>query len=77
MTWTHGWRGALLAVVACAVAGCVTVKPSQRDALSKPEMTPATDASEDEYYGHVEAARQGSFGGHGVGAGGGGGCGCG
>lgn len=79
MTCTHGfsWRGALLVTAAIALAGCATVKPSQREALSKPEMTPASDGLEDEFYGHIESARQGSFGGHGVGAGGGGGCGCG
>jgi hypothetical protein len=54
--------------------GCVTVKPSQRQHLSKPEMTPAADADEERFHTHVEAAREGSFGGHGAA---GGGCGCG
>jgi hypothetical protein len=54
--------------------GCVTVTPAQRKHLSKPEMTPATDAEEEGFHIHVEAAREGSMGGHGAA---GGGCGCG
>ena len=54
--------------------GCVTVTPSQRKYLSKPEMQPATDKEEESFQIHVEAAREGSFGGHGAA---GGGCGCG
>ncbi len=57
-----------------AVTGCVTVSPAQRANLSKPEMTPATDAEEESFHTHVEAAREGSMGGHGAA---GGGCGCG
>jgi hypothetical protein len=56
------------------VSGCVTVTPAQRQALSRPEMTPATDATEEVWHTHVEAAREGGFGGHGAA---GGGCGCG
>lgn len=48
--------------------------PAQRQYLSKPEMTPATDAEEEVFHTHVEAAREGSMGGHGAA---GGGCGCG
>ncbi|MCX4245797.1 DUF4266 domain-containing protein [Paraliomyxa miuraensis] len=56
------------------LTGCVTVSPAERQQLSKPEMTPATDASEEVWHTHVEAAREAGFGGHGAA---GGGCGCG
>ena len=55
-------------------AGCATVKPSEREILSRPEMDPASDAMEAQFQSHVESAREGGFGGHG---GAGGGCGCG
>lgn len=55
-------------------SACVTVTPAQRQALSRPEMTPATDATEEVWHTHVEAAREAGFGGHGAA---GGGCGCG
>ncbi len=76
-------RTRLLARAACLMAaaptlliasGCVTVTPAQRANLSKPEMTPASDADEESFHTHVEAAREGSMGGHGAA---GGGCGCG
>lgn len=56
-------------------AGCVTVvTPAQRANLSKPEMAPESDADEESFHTHIEAAREGSMGGHGAA---GGGCGCG
>jgi hypothetical protein len=61
-------------VVAVLVGGCVTVSPTQRAHLSKPEMNPAIDAQEESFHIHVEAAREGAMGGHGAA---GGGCGCG
>ena len=61
-------------VTALAASGCVTVQPSQRQHLSKPEMTPETDAPEETFHSHIEAAREAGFGGHGAA---GGGCGCG
>jgi hypothetical protein len=65
----------VMALPALLVAsGCVTVSPAQRATLSKPEMTPAADADEESFHTHVEAAREGSMGGHGAA---GGGCGCG
>jgi len=68
--------GSPMAVVPALLlaSGCVTVTPAQRANLSKPEMTPATDADEESFHTHVEAAREGSMGGHGAA---GGGCGCG
>jgi hypothetical protein len=55
-------------------SGCVTVSPAQRQHLAKPEMNPETKGHEEYFYLHVEAAREGGMGGHGVA---GGGCGCG
>ncbi len=67
--------GMLAAVPALLLAAaCVTVTPAQRANLSQPEMTPASDADEESFHTHVEAAREGSMGGHGAA---GGGCGCG
>ena len=65
-----GWALALVVLA----SGCVTVTPAQRELLSRPEMTPAADAHEEVFHGHIEAAREAGFGGHG---GVGGGCGCG
>ena len=55
-------------------SGCALVKPSERALLAMPEMDPATDTLEHVFHSHVEAAREGAFGGHGTQ---GGGCGCG
>jgi hypothetical protein len=60
--------------LALTPAACVTVTPAQRQLLSKPEMTPASDSAEEVWHSHVEAAREAGFGGHGAA---GGGCGCG
>lgn len=54
--------------------GCVLVQAQERKQLSQPEMTPATDALEDKFHAHIDAARRAGINGHG---GGGGGCGCG
>jgi hypothetical protein len=62
------------ATMTLLVAGCTTVTPAQRQELSRPEMTPAADATEEVWHTHVEAAREAGFGGHGAA---GGGCGCG
>lgn len=62
----------LACVLTCSA--CVTVKPHQRQHLAQPEMNPATNALEENFYVHVESAREGGFGGHGAA---GGGCGCG
>jgi hypothetical protein len=64
----------LVLVATATLASCVTVAPSQRSELAKPEMQPATAIHEEIQHGHVEAARQGAMGNHGVA---GGGCGCG
>lgn len=55
-------------------SGCATVKPSEREILSRPEMNPGKEGLEEAFQSHVESAREGGFGGHGAA---GGGCGCG
>jgi len=65
---------ALVLGLALCTSACVTVTPAERRQLSTPEMTPATDAEEEVWHTHVEAAREAGFGGHGSA---GGGCGCG
>ena len=67
-------RVVVILVVAVAVAGCATVRPSEREVLSKPEMNPAAEGMEEKFQSHIESAREGAFGGHGAA---GGGCGCG
>jgi hypothetical protein len=52
------------------VAGCVAVKPYEREALSQPGMSFAPSASTDQ---HALESREGSFGGYGSS---GGRCGC-
>jgi hypothetical protein len=75
-TTLHGRVRELIGLVAAiGLAGCVTVTPSQRRYLSLPEMSPATDANEDQFQAHIDNARRGSMGGRGGAAGGG--CGCG
>ena len=70
---------ALLTMVVGAV-GCATakptVKPSEREVLSRSEMDPASkdERMEAEWESHVETARDFGIGGHGAA---GGGCGCG
>ena len=72
--WPSGPTRFAALVPLCLATACVTVTPAQRKHLSKPEMTPASDTTEERFHTHIEAAREGSFGGHG---GAGGGCGCG
>lgn len=69
-------RHVALALVAglTALGGCATVRPSEREVLSRPEMNPQTEGMEDQFQSHVESAREAGFGGHGAA---GGGCGCG
>ncbi len=64
----------VLLLAGLTLAGCATVRPSEREVLSRPEMDPADDLEEEVFHSHIEAAREGGFGGHGAA---GGGCGCG
>ncbi|WAS98612.1 DUF4266 domain-containing protein [Nannocystis punicea] len=65
---------ALVLATVAVPAGCATVRPSEREVLSRPEMNPAAEGMEEKFQSHVESAREGGFGGHGAA---GGGCGCG
>ena len=74
------WRGALagaaLAGVVCAlsgVAGCVTVRPEEREFLADPAMTFGSEGEAGAHEAHVLSNREGSYGAAGVT---GGGCGC-
>ncbi len=66
-------RAWLLVVVACAAAGCVRVKPYERELLSKRTMLFQPDPYEDVLDLHMLEAREGAVGGYGSA---GGGCGC-
>jgi hypothetical protein len=67
-------RAVACVALALVLGGCATVKPSEREVLSRPEMNPAGEGMEEQFQSHVESAREGGFGGHGAA---GGGCGCG
>jgi len=67
-------RARLAAVLALATAaGCVHVRPRQRETLAKRSMKFAPDPAEDELDLHMQESREGSSGGYGSS---GGGCGC-
>ena len=72
---THLFGPLKLAVVLalCAAAGCATVKPYEREYLSRPSMDLQREATEGKFYSHVLDAREGATGGVGTA---GGGCGC-
>ncbi len=55
------------------LAGCVRVKPYERELLAKPTMTFQPDPHEDVLDNHMLEAREGAAGGYGSA---GGGCGC-
>jgi hypothetical protein len=54
-------------------AGCVTVKPWQREELARPSMTADQTAGEERFQSHSRGAREGAEGGTGQASGG---CGC-
>jgi hypothetical protein len=54
-------------------AGCVVVKPYQREYLSERAMSPSAESTEDRFRAHWQESREGSIGGYGAA---GGGCGC-
>ena len=62
-----------LLLVLTVAAGCATVKPYEREYLSRPSMDRERELTEAKFYTHVLDAREGATGG--VGAAGGG-CGC-
>jgi hypothetical protein len=64
---------AVVLVLGAATAGCVRVKPYERELLAKPTMTFQPDPHEDVLDNHMIEAREGAVGGYGSA---GGGCGC-
>jgi len=70
--WTPALR-ALLALATCALAGCATVRPEDRERLADPSMSFDSSAMAARQKQHVVDNREGSTGG---GATKGGGCGC-
>ncbi len=62
-----------LSLVLVVAAGCATVKPYEREYLSRPSMDREREATEAKFYSHVLDAREGATGGVGTA---GGGCGC-
>jgi heat shock protein HslJ len=63
----------LLCALACLAAGCASVKPWQREELSRRTMVGDQAAGEQRFDDHSRAAREGAIGGGGEA---GGGCGC-
>lgn len=66
-------RGAVAVVAVALAAGCVTVRPQERELMAERKMVFAPDPAEDELDLHMQEAREGSAGGYGNA---GGGCGC-
>ena len=62
-----------LILALCVAGGCATVKPYEREYLSRPSMDLQREATEAKFYSHVLDAREGATGGLGSA---GGGCGC-
>lgn len=63
----------ILLIALVTTAGCVVVKPYQREYLSERAMRPASEATEDRFRAHWQESREGAVGGFGSA---GGGCGC-
>jgi len=63
----------LLLLATVGGAGCVQVKPYQREYLSERMMQPGAESTEDRFRQHWQGSREGSTGGFGAA---GGGCGC-
>lgn len=67
------WIAAFVALLVTALAGCVTVRPEDKEYLADPAMTFGAEGETRAHEEHVFNNREGSFGGGGVS---GGGCGC-
>ncbi|AKF06703.1 hypothetical protein DB32_003852 [Sandaracinus amylolyticus] len=63
----------LVVVLASTIAGCVTVRPEEREFLADPAMTFGSEGEAGAHEAHVLSNREGSYGAAGVT---GGGCGC-
>lgn len=66
------WAVALSSLLG-ALAGCVTVRPEEREYLAEPAMTFGSEGEAGAHEAHVLSNREGSYGAAGVT---GGGCGC-
>ena len=66
-------RALLVVSLALSAAGCVVVKPYQREHLAERVTLPSAEATEDRFRQHWQGSREGSEGGFGAT---GGGCGC-
>ena len=64
-------HGCLLALFAWT--GCAHVKPHEREYLSRPSMTPASESAEAAFQAHLRESREGATAGSNAA---GGGCGC-
>lgn len=62
-----------LAALWVCTAGCVHVRPYEREDLARPSMNPEHEQAQAAFYAHVHESREGATGGGGVA---GGGCGC-
>ena len=67
------WIGALILTIGFASAGCVRVKPWERDLLARRDMAWEPDGLESKRDAHIYFSKEASMPG---GSGGGGGCGC-
>lgn len=67
------WLPILALAFGTTLFGCATVKPYEREYLTRPSMDLEREASEQKFYTHVLDAREGATGGFGNA---GGGCGC-
>ncbi|MET0389415.1 MAG: DUF4266 domain-containing protein [Polyangiales bacterium] len=66
----------LALLVAVSAASCATVRPYEREYLTRPGMDAGGDSDAAEFEAHVQSAREGAIGGHGTVENTGGGCGC-
>lgn len=62
-----------LCLAICACSACSHVAPYEREYLSRPSMTPATEAQEQAFQAHLRESREGATAGSSAA---GGGCGC-
>jgi Domain of unknown function (DUF4266) len=66
----------LVSTLFLAANGCCTVKPYEREYLTRPGMDNHDEQFAGEFEAHVQSAREGAIGGHGLVDSTGGGCGC-
>ena len=68
-----GYRWPLVLILVVVSTACAPVKPWQKGNLAKRHMAFEPQPLDSKLERHIEASKEGSFGGYGVGAGG---CGC-